>query len=65
MQIFYKNLITSKMRELVDLDKLPKDQSIRKRIVDYKPNQHDDIQRKYLMRVFIGLAQKILAIWLN
>ncbi|KAI5008853.1 hypothetical protein ZWY2020_009901 [Hordeum vulgare] len=51
MERFYKKSTSSssKMPELVDLDKLPRDPFKRKRIVDYNPNQHEDIRRKYLM----------------
>jgi hypothetical protein len=38
----------SSVPELVDLDKLPRDPSKRKRMADYHPNQRDQIRRKYL-----------------
>uniref|UniRef100_A0ACD5UQE5 Uncharacterized protein n=1 Tax=Avena sativa TaxID=4498 RepID=A0ACD5UQE5_AVESA len=38
----------SAVPELIDLDKLPRDPSKRKRMADYHPNQRDQIRRKYL-----------------
>ncbi|XP_037478059.1 uncharacterized protein LOC119355371 [Triticum dicoccoides] len=34
---------------LIDLNKLPRDPSKRKRMADYHPNQRDEIRRKYLI----------------
>lgn len=34
--------------ELIDLNKLPRDPSKRKRMSDYHPNQQEEIRRKYL-----------------
>jgi hypothetical protein len=39
----------SSVRELIDLDKLPRDPAKRKRMFDYHPNQRDEIRRKYLL----------------
>ena len=37
---------SSTLPQLIDLEKLPRDPSKRKRMVDYYPNQHEEIRRK-------------------
>ena len=49
MERFFAKSTTGSMPEIVDLDKLTRDPSKRKSIIDYNPNQHEDIRRKYLM----------------
>jgi hypothetical protein len=39
----------SAVPQLVDLSTLPRDLAKRKRMVDYHPNQHKEIRRKYLL----------------
>ncbi|KAK9079744.1 hypothetical protein SSX86_001417 [Deinandra increscens subsp. villosa] len=47
MERFYKPIISSSEPSFVDLDKLPRDPADRKRILDYHPDQRDEIMRKY------------------
>jgi hypothetical protein len=48
MERFYPKSTSGNMPEMIDLSKLPRDPSKRKRIIDFHPNQHEDIRRKYL-----------------
>jgi hypothetical protein len=47
MERFYPKS-SSNMPQIIDLDKLPRDPSKRKRITDFHPNQQEEIRRKYL-----------------
>src|SRR5205809_6503121 len=48
MERFFAKSTTGNMPEIVDLNKLPRDPSKRKRITDYNHNQLEEIRRKYL-----------------
>jgi hypothetical protein len=47
MERFYPKS-SSNMPQIIDLDKLPRDPSKRKRITDFHPNQQEEITIKYL-----------------
>ena len=48
MKRYFAKSTTGSMPEIVDLDKLTRDPSKRKRLTDYNINQHEEIRRKYL-----------------
>ena len=48
MERFFKKSTTSMMPKLVDLEKLIRDPSKRKRLTDFNVNQHEEIRRNYL-----------------
>ena len=48
MERYFAKSTTGSMPEIVDLDKLTRDPSKRKRLADYNINQHEETRRKYL-----------------
>jgi hypothetical protein len=53
MERFYPKSTSVNVPEMNDLGKLPLDPSKRNRIIDFHPNQHEDIIRKYIFTIHI------------
>lgn len=60
MERYYKRTTSDSKSNLDDLDDLPWDPAERKKILDYHPNQRDEVRRKYLTRGHVNLMVILL-----